>query len=85
MSINDIDKTKIRTATKCCLMIKKKATAKQIFAFLSDCDLHLRSDITVNQLARELTYCCKTKTFVNLKFFDREKDNVRFYYLEGLE
>lgn len=83
MRMTDIDKTKIRTATKCFLMTKQKATAKQIWDYIMKCDLKIRRDITVNQLARELTYCCKTKTFMNLAFEDRERDNTRLYYLEA--
>lgn len=82
MSLNDIDKTKIRTAAKCFLLMKKKATAKQIFDYILQCDLKLRGNLTTNELARELTYCSKTKNFVNLNAEIKKNTNTRYYYLE---
>ena len=82
MALNDIDRTKVRTAAKCYLTIYKKGTARQIFDFLMKCDLRLRGNLTVSELARELSYCCKTKNFLDITFEKRQRDNFNYYYLE---
>ena len=83
MSINDIDKLKIRTACKCYLRIKGKATAKQLVEFINDCDLRLQCRLTSQILAIELKYCMTlpNKNFLKIGF-DKDKAGRRVYYLE---
>ena len=80
MAITDIDKAKIRTAVKCYLLFNKEATARQLNDFLMQNDFRLRRDISTNELARDLTYCCKHNNFLNLKSV-RNTDNTQVYSL----
>lgn len=81
MKITDVDKAKVRTAVKCYLTFKNEATAKQLNDFLLTLDLKLRRDLTTNELARELTYCCKNKNFLNIQSHTRKRDNYTLYSL----
>ena len=83
MSISDVDKLKIRTACKCYLNIKGKATAKQLVEFINDCDLRLQCRLTSQILAIELKYCMTqpNKNFLKI-CFDKDKTGRRVYYLE---
>ena len=83
MSISDVDKLKIRTACKCYLNIKGKATAKQLVEFINDCDLRLQCRLTSQILAIELKYCMTqpNKNFLKIGF-DKDKTGRRVYYLE---
>ena len=80
--MTDIDKAKIRTAVKCYLKIKGKATAKQLNEFIQSCDLRLQCRLNPNILALQLKYCMTVPNQNFLKIdYDVDKTNTRVYYL----
>lgn len=80
--MTDIDKAKIRTAVKCYLKIKGKATAKQLNEFIQSSDLRLHCRLNPNILALELKYCMTSPNHNFLKIdYDVDKTNTRVYYL----
>lgn len=82
MSISDMDKLKIRTAVKCYLKLKGKATAKQLVDFINGCDLRLQCRLTSQILAIELKYCMTQPNNNFLKIgFEKDKTGRRKYYL----
>lgn len=82
MGFSNEDKIKIRTAVKCYLKFKDKATAKELYYFIAGLDLKIRCRLTPNILAKDLTYCCKstTRNFLNIDFY-KNKTNTQIYYL----
>ena len=82
MAISDVDKVKIRTAVKCYLKLKGKATAKQLNEFIQTCDLRLQCRLNSSILALELKYCMTSPNQNFLKIdYDVDKTNTRVYYL----
>lgn len=82
MVISDNDKIKIRTAVKCYLAIKGKATARQLVDFINSCDLKLHCRINSQILALELKYCMTAPNSNFLKIgFEKDVKNTRVYYL----
>ena len=79
MSINEIDKVKIRTATKCYLNTRKTATAREIHSYIMNLDLKLRINLTVNNLAKDLAYCSRS-TSRNLLNIGYEIDNSNTFH-----
>ena len=83
MAISDVDKIKIRTAVKCYLKLRHKATAKQLVEFINSCDLRLHCRLNSNILALELKYCMTAPNSNFLKIrFEKDVRNTRVYYLE---
>lgn len=79
MALNEIDKVKIRTATKCYLYGRNNATAREIYNYLMDLNLGLRGNLTVNNLAKDLAYCSRT-TSRNLLDIGYEVDNANTFH-----
>lgn len=84
MGLNEIDKTKIRTATKCFLYGRNTATAREIYDYIINLDLKLRVSLTVNILAKDLLYCNKSTSRNILSNIAYETDNTNtfHYYLK---
>lgn len=85
MALTDNDKLKIRTATKCYLKAKKKASAREIRDYILNLDLNLNSNLTVNILARDLRYCSNATSrnvLADIKS-DVDNTNTRVYFLDS--
>ena len=79
MALNEIDKIKVRTATKCYLYGRNSATAREIHNYIMNLNLGLRGNLTVNNLAKDLSYCCKS-TSRNLLDISYEVDNANVFH-----
>lgn len=79
MSLNETDKIKVRTAAKCFLYARNSATSREIYNYIMNLDLGLRGNLTVNNLARDLTYCSKS-TSRNLLDISYNVDNSNTFH-----
>ena len=76
MGLSKTDKIKVRTATKCYLLSRNDATAREIFHYILSCDLKITSHFTVNVLAKDLKYCGNTTSRNILTGITYEFDNT---------
>lgn len=80
MALNEMDKVKIRTATKCYLYGRNNATAREIYTYIMNLNLGLRGNLTVNNLAKDLVYCSKPTSRNLLSDISYAVDNANTFH-----